>query len=588
MGGEIIAERFSLLKTRGSNGLAFTHIVEDTLDGRRLVVKVSDRLGILGLEYLKAANLLAECGVRGVLFPLEGGLLDGEEGYYLAFPEMGEPSLENYLRMRPALDCEEALHVLRGVLSALGELHRAGFLHLFLEPRNIFYMPRRTVTLKDPALRAEFFHPFLELVSAPDFSYLHPSLMDGGLPGPEADIYALGKLALRLHASAADRDTSPLGRKILRLARACEEEYEKGPRFAGGSVIGILDYLLGEVEGMLEEGRAGEEGSGGRLRSVLARRRGRAESEGRIIEDPERAVPGGSGERVDMVTGDAVWTPGMLPGSGSYDGKLPGGGAEAGYLAQDLEPGDWCGRVGMETLPGGRGRSVGTRCVVGDKEGAPRGLGKALFSGRRKKVWRGVSAAVPVVCLSLLLLLSTLFVTAKNGRNTDPALGWGGASEAGGGGSLPALREARRGLEAGEGEGGLTAEDPGLVLPGASGRGAITSEASGGTPEGREEVGTPAGSVAAGQSPISPQRPVAEFTITPAEGQSPLRVYLDASASHDPDGHIASYSWSCGGGSRSFYQVFESNIIPARIAVTLTVTDDGGNTDSVTHYVTLY
>ncbi|MGQ9475329.1 MAG: PKD domain-containing protein [Actinomycetota bacterium] len=588
MGGEIIAERFSLLKTRGSNGLAFTHIVEDTLDGRRLVVKVSDRLGILGLEYLKAANLLSECGVRGVLLPLEGGLLDGEEGYYLAFPEMGEPSLENYLRMRPALDCEEVLHVLRGVLSALRGLHRAGFLHLFLEPRNIFYLPRRTVTLKDPALRAEFFHPFLELVSAPDFSYLHPSLMDGGLPGPEADIYALGKLALRLHASAVDRDTSPLGRKILRLARTCEEEAEKGPRSAGASVIGILDYLLGEVEGKLEEGREGEERLGGRLRSVLAWRRGRAESEGRFMEDPERAVPAGSGERVDMVTVDAAWTPGMLLGPGPYDGRSPGDGAEAGYLADGLDPGDGRGRVRVDALPDGKEGSVGRTSVIGDKERASHGLGKALFSGRRKKAWRGVRAAVPVVCLGLLLLLPTLLVMAKNGRKTDPALGWGGASEAGGGEAPPALRETRRGLNAGADEGGLTAEDSGLVLPGASGRGTLTSEASGGTQEGREEVSTPVGSEAAGQGPISPQRPVAKFTITPAEGQSPLRVYLDASASHDPDGYIVSYRWSCGGGARSFYQVFESNIIPARIGVTLTVTDDGGNTDSVTHYLTLY
>jgi hypothetical protein len=65
-------------------------------------------------------------------------------------------------------------------------------------------------------------------------------------------------------------------------------------------------------------------------------------------------------------------------------------------------------------------------------------------------------------------------------------------------------------------------------------------------------------------------------------------VYLDASGSYDPDGHIVSYQWSCGGGAKAFYQVFESNLIPARIAVTLTVTDDGGNMASVTHYVTLY
>lgn len=47
MGGEIIADKFALLKTRGSNGVAFTHIVEDTLLGERAVVKVMN-----GLHYL--------------------------------------------------------------------------------------------------------------------------------------------------------------------------------------------------------------------------------------------------------------------------------------------------------------------------------------------------------------------------------------------------------------------------------------------------------------------------------------------------------------------------------------------------------
>ncbi|WP_458012166.1 PKD domain-containing protein [Candidatus Solincola sp.] len=593
MGGEIIAERFSLLKTRGSNGLAFTHIVEDILDGRRLVVKVSDRLGILGLEYLKAANLLAESGAQGVLLPLEGGLLDGEEGYYLAFPELGEPSLENYLRMRPFLTCEEVIHILRGVLSALEGLHRAGFLHLFLEPRNIFYLPRRSVTLKDPALRAEFFHSFLEMVSAPDFSYLHPALMDGGLPGPEADLYALGKLAGRLHASAADGDASLLGRAILGLARACEEVAGQGTGAPDGGMVGAMVSLRQDLERALVEARSREEGAEGRLRSALRKRRSKSSGEdSRVEEEPGREASCPSAVKlpapeVEDSAGGRFAHSGLAGHEGPFE-DFPEPGVGAGTRAVKREP-EAAGEKDrfvadsgwMEVAGGGSSARGETSGVV--HSGVERA---GRFSrSRRGAMARAFRVAALVACIGLLLSLPIYFVAAREGESMDPVLGWG-ASEAGGGRALFALQEARRGPAEAEGRGGVEVTEEGGMTAGEEGTPVIPAQGSAPVVKGAEP---PLGEKAnGGEGPVSPQRPVACFTVTPSEGQSPLRVYLDASGSYDPDGHIVSYQWSCGGGAKAFYQVFESNLIPARIAVTLTVTDDGGNMASVTHYVTLY
>ena len=41
-----------------------------------------------------------------------------------------------------------------------------------------------------------------------------------------------------------------------------------------------------------------------------------------------------------------------------------------------------------------------------------------------------------------------------------------------------------------------------------------------------------------------PQPPIAGFTISPAKGEAPLKVTLDASTSKDPDGTITTYDWS--------------------------------------------
>jgi len=500
MGGEIIAERFALLKTRGSNGLAFTHIVEDTLDGRRLVVKVSDGMGALGLEYLKASNLLAETGVEGVLLPMEGGFLE-EGGCYLAFPELGEPSLEHYLRMRPLLSCEEGLFVLEEVLRALEGLHGAGFLHLFLEPRNIFYLPRRSVTLKDPALRPQFFHSLLEMVSAPDFSYLQPSLMDGGLPGVEADVYAVGRLAERLREAASDAGESPLAAVLGWLAERCRGEPGKGAGKDGPTA--------GEILGELRRARA---------------------------QAAEQAVA-----------------------------------APAGYAGSPhwQEKRRWLGREG--------------------RRGAAR-------RAKRRLIRPGM---VVVLAWSALFVLAVGLGAALAMRSWEGPLSVAGArsgSEAGSAASRAVLCEAaRRGADAEDrpaaGAGDEAGDEAGrdAAAEGGSGCSAALNGA-----EGAPQVGTEAGN--GGTGAASPGKsgvpgtspPVASFTISPAEGESPLRVFLDASASYDPDGSIVSYEWSCGRTGKALFHVFESSVIPARVAVTLTVTDDSGRTASVTRSVTLY
>ncbi len=80
---------------------------------------------------------------------------------------------------------------------------------------------------------------------------------------------------------------------------------------------------------------------------------------------------------------------------------------------------------------------------------------------------------------------------------------------------------------------------------------------------------------------ISPLLPIANFTATPISGSAPLNVQLDASKSNDPDGSIVSYTWSASDG-----QIQQGSMVSMQFAtngvytVTLTVTDDGGNTNS--------
>jgi PKD repeat protein len=80
--------------------------------------------------------------------------------------------------------------------------------------------------------------------------------------------------------------------------------------------------------------------------------------------------------------------------------------------------------------------------------------------------------------------------------------------------------------------------------------------------------------------------PVASFQVTPGAGDAPLDVQLDGTASSDPDGRIAAYAWDFGDGqSGTGPAIAHHYATPGTFTVTLTVTDDRGDTHSVTKTV---
>jgi PKD repeat protein len=77
------------------------------------------------------------------------------------------------------------------------------------------------------------------------------------------------------------------------------------------------------------------------------------------------------------------------------------------------------------------------------------------------------------------------------------------------------------------------------------------------------------------------QPPVATASATPTSGIAPLSVSFSGTASHDPDGSIASYAWTFGDGSTGAGATTNHTYaIPGSYTATLTVTDDRGATAS--------
>lgn len=87
--------------------------------------------------------------------------------------------------------------------------------------------------------------------------------------------------------------------------------------------------------------------------------------------------------------------------------------------------------------------------------------------------------------------------------------------------------------------------------------------------------------------------PVAMFTAEPLSGTAPLTVSFDASSSTDEDGFITDFAWDWDGdgfddnNGQGLVSPEHTFMVAGEFTVRLTVTDDGGLTDSTSHEVSV-
>jgi outer membrane protein assembly factor BamB len=110
-------------------------------------------------------------------------------------------------------------------------------------------------------------------------------------------------------------------------------------------------------------------------------------------------------------------------------------------------------------------------------------------------------------------------------------------------------------------------------------------------PDGRHRLSVSAGGATDYLRFTTGSDPVAAFAVDPSPARTDETITFDANDSSDPDGNVAEYRWDFGAdgtydsAGETVTRTWNS---PTTVTVRLTVTDDGGNTDSVTRTVRVY
>ena len=249
--GRLVAGRYRLLERIGRGGMGTVWRAEDELLGRQVAVKnlhppqphmLEEELATLFERTRREARAAARISHPNVIVVHD--VVDDAGLPSIVMEYVPSVTLGERLKAEGALSPAETARIGRGMVAALRAAHRAGVLHRDVKPGNVLLGEDSRVVLTDFGIAQASGTSTLtrtgELIGSIDF--LSPERIRGVLPGPEADLWALGATLYQ-----AVEGASPFRRPTaIETAYAIAEEPVRPPAKAGALAEVIAGLLAKE------------------------------------------------------------------------------------------------------------------------------------------------------------------------------------------------------------------------------------------------------------------------------------------------------------------------------------------------------
>lgn len=192
----MIANRYMVVKHIGQGGMADVYVAVDTLLNREVAIKIlrgelcSDPIALLRFQ----REAQASCSL---IHPNIVEIYDvGEENgrHYIVMEYIRGKTLKQLIHKRGALLLQEALDVMKQLVSATCEAHKKGIIHRDIKPQNVLVKDDGTIKMVDFGIALA--HDAMQLTQTDSVMgsvhYLAPELARGENATFQSDIYSLG------------------------------------------------------------------------------------------------------------------------------------------------------------------------------------------------------------------------------------------------------------------------------------------------------------------------------------------------------------------------------------------------------------
>lgn len=192
----MIANRYMVVTSLGSGGMADVFLAIDTILNREVAVKVlrgdSGKDPVALLRFQREASAISKLHHPNVVEVYDIGEFDGKN--YIVMEYVRGKTLKQLIRQRGSLSKEESVAIMTQLVSAVSHAHENNIIHRDIKPQNVLVKDDGTVKITDFGIALA--HDAVQLTQSDSVlgsaHYIAPETTRGESATVQIDIYALG------------------------------------------------------------------------------------------------------------------------------------------------------------------------------------------------------------------------------------------------------------------------------------------------------------------------------------------------------------------------------------------------------------